>query len=349
MTTHRDLPSKRGLVLDAIAHRESNRIPFAIQFQATIGRRLAAHYGVNSIGEVVDGCIEFIGNAPSPPRMAELGMLEDGEYTDEWGIRWKGVGETRGQVKISPLATPSLEGHSFPPQRSPEIIRTMKAQAEESRHRYRVAKLGALWEQATFLRGMEELLVDLVLHPGFVHQLLDRILEVLLAEVELYSVELDIEAMWLSDDYGSQFDLLMSPAQWREFIRPRVQRLGDAVHATGHHFVVHSDGAIGAVIPDLVDLGVDILHPVQTECVDVAWVKREFGRHLTIWGGYGSQGSLVFGTPDQIGREVDQQCDVLGAGGGFILSPGLSIQNEVPIENVVAFIETALAREQGRS
>ena len=339
--------SKRDLVLDAIAHSDSGRIPYAILIQSDIGQRLADHYGVDGFADVVDNSIEWISNASSPARLAELGQLEEGEYTDEWGVRWKGVGDTRGQVKTPPLSAPSLEGYTFPRQRSPEIIGSMKAQVEESAHRYRVGKMGALWEQATFLRGMEELLVDLIQSPGFVHELLDGILEVLLAEVELYDRELDLDGLWLSDDYGSQFGLLMAPAQWRTFIGPRVQRLCDAVHAKGRHFVMHSDGAIGAVIPDFVAMGVDLLHPVQTECVDAAWVKREYGRDLTLWGGYGSQGALAFGTPELIRQEVHQQCDLLGAGGGFILAPGLSIQNEVPIENAVAFVETARAREQG--
>ena len=338
---------KRDLVLDAIAHRDTGRIPYAILIQARIGQRLADHYGVDGFADVADNSIEWISNALSPARLAELGLLEGGEYTDEWGVRWKGVGDTRGQVKSPSLAAPSLAGYTFPRQRPPEIIGNMKAQAEGSASRYRVAKLGALWEQATFVRGMEELLIDLIEHPGFVHELLDGILEVLLAELELYDRELDADGLWLSDDYGSQFGLLMSPAQWRTFIGPRVQRLCDAVHAGGYHFVMHSDGAIGAVIPDLVAMGVDLLHPVQTECVDAAWVKREYGRDLTLWGGYGSQGALALGTPDQIRREVHEQCDLLGAGGGFILSPGLSIQNEVPIDNAVAFIEVARARERG--
>jgi len=339
----------RERALDAIAHRDTGRVPYAILFQAGIGQRLADHYGVDGIGEVVDNSVEWIGNALPTTRLAELGRLEAGEYTDEWKVRWKGVGDTRGQVKTSPLTGPTLDGYSFPKQRSPEIIGIMKSQVEPSAHRYRCAKLGALWEQATFLRGMEELLVDLIHFPGFVHELLDGILEVLLAEVELYDRELDLDGLWLSDDYGSQSGLLMSPQQWRTFIEPRVRQLCAAVSDRGYHFVMHSDGAIGAVIPDLVDLGVDLLHPVQIECVDAAWVKREYGSDLTIWGGYGSQGSLVFGTPEQVRQEVQEQCDLLGAGGGFILCPGLSIQNEVPIENAVAFIETARERqERGR-
>jgi len=340
------MPDKRQLVLDAVEHNATGRIPYMILFQPDIGRRLAEHYGVQSMDAVIDNAVEWISNALSPAKLAEMGLLVDGEYTDEWGIRWHGVGETRGQVKASPVREPSLAGYRFPGA-SPEVISQMQAQAEKSAHRYRLAKLGALWEQATFVRGMGELLMDLILHPRFVHELLDGILESLLANVDLFAAELELDCMWLSDDYGSQAGLLMSPEQWREFIRPRLQRLADAVHSTGCHFALHSDGAIGPVISDTIDAGVDLLHPVQEECVDVLSVKREYGESLTLWGGYGTQGTMAFGTPDEIRREVDGLCDALGAGGGFVLSPGLSIQNEVPLENAVAFIEVAIEREQG--
>jgi len=341
-------PTKRDLVLDAIAHRDNARIPYMILVQPTIGRMLAQHYGMGDITEVVDNAIEWIGNTLSVARMEELGILQEGEYTDEWGICWHGVGPTRGQVKTPPLDEPSLKGYRFPAPLSPEVLRTMTAQAEKSRHRYRIVKLGALWEQATFLRGMGELLVDLMLHPQFVHELLDGVLEGLLANVERCNAEMDVDGMWLSDDYGSQAGLLMSPELWRGFIRPRVQRLCDAVHASGHHFVLHSDGAIGPVVPDIVEIGVDILHPVQSECVDAAWVKREYGQEVALWGGYGTQGTMVFGTPARVRQEVHGVCDLLGEGGGFILTPGLAIQNEVPVENAAAFIEVALEREKGR-
>jgi len=348
MSTLSSDSAKRGLVLDAIAHKDTGRIPYTVLFEPTIGRELAAYYGVASMSEIVDSAIEWIGNTLPAARMTELGMLRGDRYTDEWGVRWQGVGDTRGQVEVSPLADSSLSDYRFPEQLPDEIVANMRSVADAAAHRYRVAKLGALWEQATFLRGMEELLVDLIVDPRSVHALLDGILDVLLANVEVYRQRLPLDCMWLSDDYGSQSSLLMSPQLWRRFIRPRLQRLCDAVHDAGCHFVLHSDGAIGQVVPDIVDVGMDILHPVQAECVDVMHVKREYGRRITIWGGYGTQGSLVFGTPEDVRREVNEVCDSLGAGGGFILTPGLSmIQNGVPVENAAAFVEVAIERERG--
>ena len=338
--------TKRDLVLDAIGHRETWHIPHMIQCQPSIARILAEHYGVDDVDKALGNAIKWIPDQTAD-YLTDTGQLKNGEYTDAWDVGWHGVGETRGQVSYAPLREPTLRGYRFPERYPPGTLLRMKEQAEGSRGLYRVAKLGALWEQATFLRGMEELLIDLRLHPAFVHDLLDGILGVLLDYLEVYRRELDVECIWLSDDYGAQSRLLMSPAQWREFIGPRLKRVCDAVHDAGYHFVLHSDGAIGDVVPDIVETGIDLLHPVQAECMDVNWVKREFGRDLTLWGCYGTQGTLVSGTPSQVRQEVDTLCDRMGIGGGFILSPGISVQRETPIENVVSFIEAVMEREQG--
>ena len=340
---------KRKLVLDAIAHKETWRIPHLILYQPDIGKALATYYSVEDLEVILGDAVEWIGDRLSTSALHKLGLLRDGKYTDEWGARWHGVGATRGQVMAPPLRESTLKGYRFPERVSPAILEQMKSQATQNAHKYRVAKLGALWEQATFLRGMADLLMDLILHPTFVHDLLEGITGYLLSNLDLYHRELKVECMWLSDDYGSQSALLMPPRLWRAFVAPRLRRICEAVHARGYHFALHSDGAIGDVIPDLVEMGVDLLHPVQSECLDVRRVKQEFGRHLTIWGGYGSQGTLVFGTPAQVWREVNEVCDVLGAAGGFILSPGLGLHNEVPLGNAVAFIEMAKARERGAS
>ena len=346
MKSHMPDYYRRDLVLDTVAHKDVGRVPHMILCQPAAARRLRERYGVSDLYEVLRNSIEWIAD-PSADYLADPDMLQNGEYTDLWGIRWHGVGETRGQVSAPRLREPTLKDYRFPRRFSPGSIEKMQAQATRSRGRYRVAKLGALWEQATFLRGMEDLLVDLILHPTFVHELLDGIAEVLLNNLAAYGAVLDVECIWLSDDYGAQAGLIMSPRHWREFIRPRVQQICDAVHAAGYHFVLHSDGAISDVIPDIVNMGADILHPVQPECIDVARAKREFGRDITLWGGYGTQGTLVFGTPAQVRQEVNDLCDLMGAGGGFILSPGISFQAETPVENMVAFVDIAIERERG--
>lgn len=129
---------------------------------------------------------------------------------------------------------------------------------------------------------MDQLLLDLVLCPRFVHELLERITTCLLQTMELPRQEADFDCARLSDDYGSQQRLLIFPDMWRRFIAAPLRRIIDRAHDLGQHLALHFDGAIGAILHDLVDAGVDLLHPVQSECVDPAWVKREFRSAITI-------------------------------------------------------------------
>ena len=338
---------RRRFVLESIDHREPARIPYMILCQATIGEALARYYGASDLDDALRNDINWIGDQLPLDTLQARGLLTAGEYTDPWGVRWHGVGITRGQVKSPPLARPSLRESRIPERLQADVIAHMRSSALESQDQYRVGKLGALWEQATFLRGMEQLLLDLICHPEFVHELLEEITGYLLRTMESLKQEVSLDCLWLSDDYGSQQRLLMSPAMWRRFIEPRLRAICDRAHALGFRFALHSDGAISEILPDLVDIGIDLLHPLQPECVDTAWVKREFGASITIWGGFGSQRTLAFGTPRQVVEEVNAACEDFGAGGGFILTPGLALMNEVPLPNAVALIEAVQRHRRG--
>ncbi len=337
----RDTVDVRREVSDAVAHRGDGRIPHIIRCQPGIASALSAHYGVEDAEMILGNELCRINNRLPVNMLERTGRLINGEFKDEWGICWHGVGVTRGHVKSPPLPVPTLNGYD-PPQHTPDdVLKYIIDEAAKRSDVFRVAKVGALWEQATFLRGMANLLTDLMINPGFVHDLLEEICAFLLRSIDLYSQELEIEAIWLSDDYGSQQSLLISPTQWREFVRPRLRRVVEAVHAQGWKFVLHSDGAVSEIVPDIAAMGVDVLNPVQPECVDLRRLKEQWGTDLAFWGGYGTQGSLVFGSAGQVRREVDEVCATLGEGGGFILSPGLGLHDEVPLDNAVAFVEQA--------
>jgi len=208
-----------------------------------------------------------------------------------------------------------------------------------------VVKLGDLFERAHFLRGMPQLLVDMYRNSVFIDELLQGITEYNLGVIDRLAA-LNVDALWLSDDYGSQKGLLMSPSQWRRFIKPRLQAIVQMVHEKGFSFILHSDGAITDIIPEIIEIGVDVLHPVQSECIDVLEVKKRYGARFTIFGGVGSQRTILAETPDKIKRHVRKVCKKLGKGGGFILCPGIQISRVVPFENVLAFIDAVLKQKQ---
>jgi uroporphyrinogen decarboxylase len=145
----------------------------------------------------------------------------------------------------------------------------------------------------------------------------------------------------LSDDYGTQRGMLMSPAHWRELVKPCLARIYGLAKSRGLAVFHHSCGNILPIIGDLVDLGLDILHPIQPEAMDILLLKREFGAQLTFCGGLSTQGLLVSATPDEVRREVRRLKREMGRGGGYILEPGITIQADVPRANLIAMIDEA--------
>jgi uroporphyrinogen decarboxylase len=206
---------------------------------------------------------------------------------------------------------------------------------------------GTMFAYAWFLCG-DDWFIDLATNPPFVEALMDKLLEVQLAEAEsvLQAVGpegIDI-AICSADDFGMQTGLLISPEQYRRFCKPRQRIFFDYVrsHSRAKIFM-HCDGAIYPLIPDFVDLGVDILNPVQVECAgleDTARLKREFGRDLTFWGAINIQDTLTFGSEQQVKDEVRRRIEDLAPGGGFILTPRWALRPEVPPQNICAIYET---------
>ena len=133
----------------------------------------------------------------------------------------------------------------------------------------------------------------------------------------------------------------MSPGAWRRFIKPHLSEIYALAKANGRYVLHHSDGCITSIIGDMIDMGCDILHPVQPEAMDILALKREFGRHITLFGGMRTQDMLVWGRPQEVRAEMRMLKRELGKGGGYIASNGITIQGDVPLENMVAMIEEA--------
>ena len=191
------------------------------------------------------------------------------------------------------------------------------------------------------MRGMENILLDLVLNPGFVDELLHCIAEYTLGTMEILFEKFEFDCIALSDDYGTQKSLLMSPADWRRFVKPHLVKIFEFAKSRGRTVFLHSDGNIYSIIGDLIDIGCDILHPVQPEVMDVFKLKREFGQDISFFGGIRTQDLLPRGTPEEIKNEVRKLKQVMGRGGGYIFSNGITIQADVPLDNLVAMIDEA--------
>lgn len=202
------------------------------------------------------------------------------------------------------------------------------------------------------LCGFEDWLVNLMTNPKFAGALLDKGVEIesQMLKNMLGEVRDNVDVVVCPDDLGMQNALLISPELYRKIIKPRHKRLFDAVKShTKAKLLLHSDGAIAPVIGDLIDVGVDVLNPVQVSAAgmgDTKWLKKEFGEHISFWGGIDTHHVLPFGTPEEVREEVRKRIQDLAPGGGYVLASVHNIQAEVPPENIIAVYEAVF--EYGR-
>ena len=194
------------------------------------------------------------------------------------------------------------------------------------------------------LRGQEQAFMDLILNPEIVHYCLDELFEFCYQNTaRIYEqVPGAVFATYVSEDMGSQQNLMFSPNQIREFFIPRMKDMVDLVHQAGAYAFFHSDGAIGEIIPEMIEIGIDILNPIQWRCrgMDRKQLKRDFGGKVIFHGGMDNQKTLAFDSVEDVKAEVLYNLDVLGRAGGYILAPCHNIQAVSPPENIVAMYET---------
>ena len=197
---------------------------------------------------------------------------------------------------------------------------------------------GGIFERAWFLMGYEDLLMGMASGSKAVDMLLENILEYKMA-VAKRTVGLGFEIGHTGDDFGGQTGLIFSKEMWRRHFRPLYKRLWRVFKDAGLPLMHHSCGNITDLLGDFVDMGLDVIEPVQN-VMDFPRLKREFGQKLTFWGGIGTQTVLPFGTPREVREQTKMVIETLGRGGGLIIAPDQEIMGDVPPENVVAFVET---------
>ena len=329
----------REIVLEQIHHRDTRPVPYSLGFEGDVAERLDAHYGGPDWRERL---VTYIANLPGVPILVQE-PIGDGMARDTFGGLWR-TDRRPFHLDHPPLPEPSFEGYEFPgPERfiQPELKDQARKTCEENPDRFLVAGLGwGLFEASWGIRGFNNMLMDAVAEPDFFAELLDRLTDNLLAFVE-YLADLPVDAVMFGDDWGDQRGVILGPERWREFHKPRWARIYEAVHATSKLVITHCCGSVADIMPDIIEIGLDVLESCQPEAAGMNpyELKRRWGDKLTLWGGLGSQSTIPFGTPRQIHDEVARLCREMGSGGGYILAPAKSLQPETPTENAVAVVE----------
>ena len=206
-----------------------------------------------------------------------------------------------------------------------------------------------MWETYWGIRGFENALMDCVSEPDFFAELLDHLTDLYLDQLELFA-DIPADAFMFGDDWGDQRGTMIGPQRWCDFLKPRYARIYEAAHAQGKIAISHCCGSVSDILPDVIEIGLDVLESVQPEAVGMNpyELKKAWGDKITFWGGLGSQSTIPFGSPGEIRSEIQHLKSEMGDGGGYILAPAKSLQPETPTENAVAVLEAFTGAEDGR-
>jgi len=262
---------------------------------------------------------------------------ERGIFQDEWGVLWdRRIDRDIGTPVNCVLEKKDLDRLAVPDPADERRFAHFLPLAEANPHRYLLAKVSySLFERAWSLRGMENLLMDLVLDRGFVREFFERLTDFnlrLIDALEPYPVD----GIYFGDDWGWQRGLLMNPDTWRTLLKPCLVRMYDRAHERGFDVFIHSCGEISAVLDDLVEIGLDVFNPFQPEVMNTEAVIKKYSGRLAFFGGISIQRTLPFGTPADVRRQVRNLLDLADTYGGFIVAPSHDMPNDISLENILA-------------
>ena len=354
----------RERVLTALNHQEADRCPMQVSFTPEFAARLEADLRLNG------QCLHNPhggGNTYELERALEEDMLltsvgwvngyyqagyqNVASYQDEWGVTWKTIEyETPyGKGKYTepfghPLAGDrDLESYLPPDPDRPELYTETDRVLAEFKEEYWIVGVTptTIFECAWALRGYEQLMMDLAVQPEIANRVLD-IPYSYHKTVTQHLVSMGVDMIWLGDDMGGQNGMLMAPRMWRQFFKPRMADLIASLRQINPQIKIayHTDGVVYPIIPDLIEIGVDILNPIQPMAMDPVRLKTEYGQNLSFWGSLDIQQTLPFGTPEQVEAEVLTRLQTIGKGGGLLIGPTHNLQLDTPLENFWAMIET---------
>ncbi len=374
--------NSRERVLTALDHQEPDRVPFDLGSVQVTGvhviayRNLRQALGLPPVKPQICDTIQQLA-LPDKDVIARLGVDLRGlyplnshnwkvveedigaywAYHDEWGIthhRPKPDGLYYSIVKVpidKPDFTPAdIRQHAWPNMADPQRIAGLREQAEAYRAAgYAVVlkdPFAGIFEMSQRIVGMENILMMMATDPASAGALFDKLLELKLAFWEMALPQLAdvVDIISYADDYGTQNSQLISPRMFRKQIKPRLLTLFDCLKrlAPQAKRFFHSDGNIRPLLPDFIELGVDILNPVQftAKGMELTALKREFGRDFVFWGGgVDTQNTLPNGTPQRVKEEVRRNIEILASGGGYVFNTVHNIQADVPPENIIAMWE----------
>ncbi len=333
-------------VSTALAHEEPDRVPLDLWLTPEVERALLAQTGEADPFEMRvrlghDCLMAIVGI------VASFYQSEEPRYVDPWGITWArtalpGNAGSYTEIVGHPLAGDDarLDSYRAPDPGEPGQYR----KAADLVHRYGRTHsivggvLSAAFEGPWYLRGMEQFLSDMLINKDYARRLIDLVADFHL-QAGLKLIDLGCDILLAGDDVGIQDRMLISPELWREFVKPCYGRVFGAYKRRNPKVKIatHICGYIEPIMDDLIEVGVDILNPVQPTAMDPARLKRRYGKRISFWGAVDDQRVLPLGSPPEVEAEVRLRLRQLAPGGGYILCSSHNVQPATPLENIRAF------------
>ena len=329
--------NNRERVIAAINHKNTDVIPYSMSFTMQARDKLVEYMGNSEFISSINNHITGIYYDGWPKEITP----GSGYFKDDFCVIWNrnGADKDIGVIDSIIIQEPDMQKYTFPKPNLAEIEKKIQNLMNSPATQFKTVDIGfSMFERAWTLRGMENLLMDMVENPEFVDELLDTITEFNLKIIDV-ALKYDIDGFMFGDDWGQQRGLIMGPNLWRRFIKPRMARMYERVKSKGKYVLQHSCGDINEIFADLIEIGLDVYQTFQPEIYDIKKVKQQYGNRLTFWGGISTQQLLPTGTPEQVKRVTREIMDIMGKNGGYIAGPTHAIPGDVPPENILAMLD----------